>query len=61
MTSAAKNTGIQELFQELGKMFLDPSYRLTKTKNIQECKPRGKSIKLGSSDEQKNKGKKFWC
>lgn len=61
MTSAASNTGIQELFQELGKMFLDPNYRFSKTKIVQENKPRGKSIKLSSSGEQTNKGKKIWC
>ena len=32
LTSAATNTGILELFKELGKRYLDPNYRYSQEK-----------------------------
>ena len=57
-TSALNNTGIMDLFKELGKRFLDPEYRAKIEKEeIKESKKEEK-IKL---EEVSNRRKKKKC
>ena len=59
MTSALNNTGIIELFTELGKYYLDPDYRDMKTKENDDLKDRSNTLKLDSSNTSKKK--RFFC
>ena len=59
MTSALNNTGIIELFTELGKYYLDPDYRDMKTKENDDLKNRSNTLKLDSSNTPKKK--RFFC
>ncbi len=60
LTSAATNTGILELFKELGKRYLDPNYRYSQEKESFKNKGRSKSVKLNETIVNKKK-KGFWC
>ena len=51
MTSASKNVGIKELFEELGKKFLDPNYDSNSKKET-------RGVKLEQNKERNNKTKK---
>ena len=68
-TSAKNNTGIIELFKELGKRYIDPNYRNLKIKESEDLSQElqhSDSLKLeepiyNNEDENKNKNKnKKW-
>ena len=60
MTSASSNTGIEELFNELGKCYLDPDYKNTATKVDPGKKRRSGTLKLEKTVNEKKK-KSFFC
>ena len=55
LTSAQNNTGITEIFQEVGRKYLDPSFQQTVKEKEKENKEEGKeqNIKLENKDEKK--------
>ncbi len=59
LTSALNSTGINDIFTELGKYYLDPDYRDMKTKEKDDFKDRSNTLKLDSSNTPKKK--KFFC
>ena len=68
MTSALANIGITELFNDLGKKALDPSYtgeknNLSRKKEVKEVKDeeeeREKGIKLEAGNKKHKKKNKF--
>ena len=60
-TSAKSNTGIIDLFKELGKRYIDPNYRYLKKKEYEELmKVRSNSVRLNETVVNKNKNKKWY-
>ena len=51
-TSASNNTGITQMFTELGKKFLDPEYKMRR-----ETVQRPKTIKLNKNEKKERKKK----
>lgn len=60
LTSASSNTGIEDLFKELGKCYLDPDYKNTATKVAPGQKRRSGTLKLEKTVNEKKK-KSFFC
>ena len=58
ITSAKNSSGIDELFKNLGKKFLDPQFENTSTMTKEERKNRGEKI---MRDNIKNTQKKKKC
>ena len=63
LTSAANNTGIDELFQDVGNKYLDPSFQQMKKEEEEENAQDGKgaNVVLDSSDDNSKKKKKKCC
>ena len=63
LTSAANNTGIDELFQDVGNKYLDPSFQQMKKEEEEENAQDGKgaNVVLDNSDDQSKKKKKKCC
>ena len=63
LTSAANNTGIDELFQDVGNKYLDPSYKKMKKEEEEEKAQDGKGANVvrDSSDDNSKKKKKKCC
>ena len=60
MTSASSNTGIEELFKELGKCYLDPDYKNKAIKVDPGKKRRSGTLKLEKPINETKK-KSFFC
>ena len=58
ITSAKASSGIDELFKNVGKKFLDPEYENTSTMTKEEMKNRGEKI---MREKIKNNQKKKKC
>ena len=58
ITSAKASNGIDELFKNIGKRFLDPEYENTSTMTKEEMKNRGEKI---MRDKIKSNQKKKKC
>ena len=58
ITSAKASSGIDELFKNIGKKFLDPQYENTSTMTKEEMKNRGEKI---MREKIKNNQKKKKC
>ena len=58
ITSAKTSSGIDELFKNVGKKFLDPEYENTSTMTKEEMKNRGEKI---MREKIKNNQKKKKC
>ena len=62
LTSAVSNEGIEELFKELGRRYIDPHYRRLKAKEDEEWNEvnRTDSVKLHEKKVETTKQKKWY-
>ena len=61
LTSAQNNTGINELFADVGNKYLDPNFLQKVQADKEEKEESGKKITLEKKDEKKEKKKKSFC
>lgn len=63
LTSAANNTGITELFQDVGNKYLDPNYQqiIKEVDDEKQQEGKGGNIVLDSKEEKKKEKPKKFC
>lgn len=60
-TSAKESTGVDQLFKNIGKKFLNPDSEITSNLTKDEIKKRGQQLKREEIKKNKNKDKKGCC